>query len=76
MNHLIGFGVCALAGCTNEKFYVITLHRYVKCSNLMLHNKGPLLGERSKRKYCQTVRMGQEGIKLVCLRLGKCHLFR
>ena len=29
----------------------------------MLHSKCPLLGERPKGKYCQTVRMDQMGLK-------------
>ena len=31
MNHLIDFGVCALVGCTNYIFYIITFKRYFKC---------------------------------------------
>ena len=31
MNHLIGFGVCALAGRTNFIIFIITLKRYFKC---------------------------------------------
>ena len=70
MNHLIDFGVCAQAGCTN----FIILHNYFKrylkcifgCSNLMLHSKSPIIRSKTKRKvhYCQTVKLGQEGLKL------------
>ena len=68
MNLLIDLGVCALAGCINFNTYKMTFKRYFKrifgCSKLMLHSKCPLLGERPKRKYCQTVRMNQVGLKL------------
>ena len=60
MNHLIDFGVCALADCKN----FISLHDYLKryckcifgCSNLMLHSKSPIIKRNTKRKvqYCQT----------------------
>ena len=68
MNHLIDFGVCALLGCTN---YII-LHIFLKdilsafgCSNLMLHSKSPLLGERRKEKYSPAKELnGKEGLKL------------
>ena len=59
--------------CTSGlyKFYNLTkwlFKRYLKrlfgCSKLMLHSKCPLLGENSKGKYCQTVRMDQVGLKL------------
>ena len=33
-------------------------------SKLMLHSKCPLLGERPKGKYFQTVKMDQVGLKL------------
>ena len=46
----------------------MTFKRYFKrifgCSKLMLHSKCPLLGERPKGKYCQTVRMDQVSLKL------------
>ena len=68
MNHLIDLGVCALAGCTNFITYQMTSKRYFKrifgCSKLMLHSKCPLLGERPKGTFCQTVRMDQVGLKL------------
>ena len=61
--------------CTSwlYKFYNLTkwlksFKRYFKrlfgCSKLILHSKCPLLGERPKGKYCQTVRMDQMGLKL------------
>ena len=51
MNHLIDFGVCALAGSTS----FIVLHNYFKkkfkcifgCSILMLHSKSPIIRRKS-----------------------------
>ena len=65
MNHLIEFGVCALAVCTN----FIIFHNYFKkifkvhfwSSNLMLHSKSPFSRGTTKWKvqYCQTVKGDQ-----------------
>ena len=69
MNHLIDFGVYALAG--RRKFIIIhicittiiTFKRYFKCicgcSNLMLNRKSPIIRRKAKRKvqYCQTVKL-------------------
>ena len=68
MNHLIDFGVCALAGCTHFK----SLHNYLKgyfkcifgCSNLKLHIKNPIFWKKTKGKvqYCQTVKWAKKVI--------------
>ena len=62
MNHLIDFGVCALAGCTNFIIYIIPLKKDILsafwCSNLMLHSKSQSIRRKTKRnvQYCQTVK--------------------
>ena len=80
MDHLIDFGVCALAGCT----HFIILHNYFKktfkvhfrCSSLMLHSKSPIIRRKTKRKvqYCQTVKRAKKVSN--CIKIEKCHLFR
>ena len=44
--------------------FKIYFKRIFGCSKLMLHSKCPLLRERPKGKYCQTVRIDQVGLKL------------
>ena len=76
MNHLIDFGVCALAGCT----HFIILHNYFKrmfkvhfwYSNLMLHSKSPIIRRNTKRKvqYYQIVKWAKRVRN--CNKLGKC----
>ena len=48
----------------------------IGCSNLMLHSKCELLGERPKGQYSTAKQLnGPIGFEIV-LKLGKCHLFR
>ena len=80
MNHLIDFGVCALAGYTNFIILHNYLKRYFKCNFGVLIRyyivRAQLLRERPKGKYSTDKQFnGPRGFE-ICIKTGNMSSFQ